>query len=306
MPISMRTNLVLDSTPKNYVIGASGVIGTTLFEMLTLAGLPTIGTRNCNSVKSDLIQYDLRRNDTAAFVKNISPNDTVFLLAAYSNPSWIYEHKDEATALNREGTLRFIDCLRGVQPHLIFMSSVEVFDGTEGFYSEGAKPNPLNFYGRLKHEVENHLRASYPRSTVVRTGWNVGMQASSRCVVRLTYESLLKSDARMANDNVFSIVDASDTAAGLIRLIGADDVPEIHFAADLPLIRTELAELVKAFSVRGAEMSFKHCQFSDIRYSEPRGRLNNLDNSFAKMRFKLTFRSAIDVVRQKVQILDQL
>lgn len=302
----METSLLLDNPTKNYVIGASGVIGTALFERLTLAGLPTIGTRNCNSTRPDLIQYDLRRDDTAAFIKNITPRDTVFLLAAYSNPSWIYEHKDEAIALNRDGTLRFIDCLRRVQPHLVFMSSVEVFDGTEGFYSEGAKLSPLNFYGRLKLEVEDYLRASYPRSTVVRTGWNVGMEASSRCVVRLTYESLLKSDAKMANDNIFSIIDASDTAAALTRLTGTDDVREIHFAADLPLIRTELADLIKESSVRGAEMSYENCRFSDIFYTEPRGRLNDLDNSFAKTRLNLNFRSAIDVVRQKVRILDQL
>ena len=202
--------------------------------------------------------------------------------------------------------MRFIDCLRKVQPHLVFMSSVEVFDGKDGGYSEGAKPNPLNLYGKLKLEVEDHLRTTYPRSTIVRTGWNVGMDSSSRCVVRLTYESLLKSDARMANDNVFSIIDASDTATGLARLIGADDVSEIHFAADSPLIRTELAELVKAHSVRGPEMNYTHCKFSDIQYTEPRGRLNDLDNSFAMTRLGLSFRAVRDVVRQKVGILDQL
>ncbi len=302
----METSLVLDNPTKNYVIGASGVIGTALFEKLALAGLPTIGTRNCNSTRPDLIQYDLRRDDTAAFIKSITPRDTVFLLAAYSNPTWIYQNQDEAKSLNREGTLRFIDCLRKVQPHLIFMSSVEVFDGAEGFYSEGEKPNPLNFYGRLKVEVEDHLRTSYPRSTIVRTGWNVGMGPSSRCVVRLTYESLLKPGARMASDNVFSIIDARDTATGLARLLGEDDVREIHFAADSPLIRTKLADLIKESSVRGAEMSYENCRFSDVFYTEPRGRLNDLDNSFAKMRFNMNFRSAIDVVRQKVGILDQL
>jgi dTDP-4-dehydrorhamnose reductase len=295
-----------DNPPKHYVIGASGVIGSVLYKALNLAGLQTRGTRNSKSGNSDLLQFDLRFDEPASLTSGISSRDTVFLLAAYSNPSWIYENKNEARSLNREGTLRFVDCLRKVQPHLVFMSSVEVFDGKTGFYSEGEKPNPLNFYGQLKLEVEDYLRASYPRSTIVRTGWNVGMEASSRCVVRLTYESLLKSNARMANDNIFSIIDASDTAVGLVRLVGVDDVREIHFAADTALVRSELAELVKAFSVRGAEMSYKHCQFSDIRYSEPRGRLNDLDNSFAKMRFGMAFRSAIDVVRQKVQVLDQL
>jgi hypothetical protein len=110
----------------------------------------------------------------------------------------------------------------------------------------------------------------------------------------------------MASDNVFSIIDASDTANGLARLIGADDVRVIHFAADSPLVRTELAELVKAYSVRGGEMNYSHCKFSDIQYTEPRGRLNHLDNRVAKMRLQLNFRSMKDIVRQKVEILDQM
>ena len=34
------------------------------------------------------------------------------------------------------------------------MSSVEVFDGTEGRYNEKHKPNPLNYYGKLKFDIE--------------------------------------------------------------------------------------------------------------------------------------------------------
>ena len=38
------------------------------------------------------------------------------------------------------------------------MSSVEVFDGSKGNYREGDHPNPINYYGELKYEVEEYLR----------------------------------------------------------------------------------------------------------------------------------------------------
>lgn len=288
-----------------YLIGASGVIGSALFARLQASGHSVVGTRTAASGNPDMIPFDMRGDDVHAFASRVGSNDIVYLLAAYSNPSWIHANSAEAIALNRDGTRRLIDALRPRMPHLVFMSSVEVFDGRKGSYAEGDVPAPLNLYGVLKYEIEQHLRASYPRSTIVRTGWNVGTRAASRCVVKLTYETLLKPNARMADDNVFSIIDAEDTAEGLMRLAGADDLREIHFAADQPLIRTQLAKMVCDFSVRRAGMVYDLCKFADIPYSEPRGRLNDLDNRLSRQRLGMDYRMVEDIVRSKVAILDQ-
>jgi len=289
-----------------YVVGASGLIGTALFNKLRAAGRRVIGTRNAPALNSAFVALDLRRDDLSSFVYSIKSSDTVYLLAAYSNPSWIHEHREEAVALNRDGVRRLIDAILPVQPHLIFMSSVEVFDGIKGAYSEEDSPCPLNFYGELKYEIEQYIRSTYPRSTIVRTGWNIGSNIASRCVVRLTYESLLKPGAKMADDNVFTIIDANDTAEGLMRLSGADDVRKIHFAADMPLLRTNLARLVQKHSLRGAEMDFSPCRFADIPYTEPRGRLNDLKNCYSKLRLGMDYLSAEEVVRGKVALLDAI
>lgn len=289
-----------------YVIGASGLIGGALVAKLRAAGEQVVSTRNVSANDPEHVSLDLRSDDLSAFVRSIRSSDTVYLLAAYSNPSWIHEHRAEAVALNRDGSKRLIDALLPAQPHLVFMSSVEVFDGMKGAYAEEDPPHPLNFYGELKYEIEKYVSSIYPRSTIVRTGWNVGSNVATRCVVRLTYESLLKPGARMADDNVFSIIDAADTAEGLMRLSGADDVRKIHFAADKQLIRTDLARLVQKHSLRRAEMSFTPCRFADIPYSEPRGRLNDLSNHYSKLRLGMSYRDAEDVVRAKVAILDAI
>ena len=289
-----------------FVIGASGVIGSVLYSKLLADRRRTLGTRNTSTGIPALIPFNLRQDNAVEFARQVSTEDTVYLLAAFSNPSWIYSNRDEAISLNRDGTLRLIDALRPVQPHLIFMSSVEVFDGVKGAYAENDTPNPVNFYGELKLEIELHLRATYARSTIVRTGWNVGPDIGTRCVVRLTYESLLKPSARMSHDNVFSIVEAADTAEGLLRLSGADDISEIHFASDTPLRRIDLANFVKIYSRRGPEMSFLTCNFADITYSEPRGLLNDLSNNYSKQRLGMNYRATEEVVRAKVKLLDQI
>ena len=44
---------------------------------------------------------------------------------------------------------------------IIFMSSVEIFDGIKGGYKEDDTPDPLNFYGILKLKVEEKILRGY-------------------------------------------------------------------------------------------------------------------------------------------------
>ena len=282
------------------------MIGGALLSKLNTTGEKVVSTRHASITDETHAILDLRLHDVSSFTAQIKSSDTVYLLAAYSNPSWIHDHRKEAAALNRDGAKRFINALLPEMPHLIFMSSVEVFDGMTGAYIEGDTPNPLNYYGELKYEIEQYITINYPKSTIVRTGWNIGANVSSRCVVNLTYETLLKPNARMANDNVFSIIDAMDTAEGLMRLSRQLDVRKIHFAADMPFLRSDLSGIIKKYSLRGASMSYAPCRFADILYSEPRGRLNDLDNGFSKKRLGMSYRDAVDVVRGKVALLDEL
>jgi dTDP-4-dehydrorhamnose reductase len=289
-----------------YVIGASGLIGNALVNKLLKSGQKVVSTRNLSSNHPDHVKLDLKVDDLSVLISSIKSSDTVYLLAAYSNPSWIFAHQEEAIALNRNGTKRLIDALRSASPHLIFMSSVEVFDGISGSYAEEHTPNPLNFYGQLKYEIEQYINSTYSQSTIVRTGWNIGANVGSRCVVKLTYESLLAPDAKMANDNVFSIIDANDTAEGLSRLSSETDIRKIHLAADRPLKRTELAELIMKYSLHRSRMNYSSCSFADIPYTEPRGRLNNLKNDYSKLRLGINYGDVVNVVRAKVALLDSL
>ena len=45
------------------------------------------------------------------------------------------------------------------------------------------KTKPLN-YGETKLIIENYLKANYSNYHVIRTGWNTGINLSSRCVIK--------------------------------------------------------------------------------------------------------------------------
>lgn len=286
------------------IVGASGNIGRHLFAAAKASGRKVIGT--CNTRKNEgLIPYDMRFKPLQSAVFELKPDDVIYLLSAYSNPSWIYNNQKEAIELNLFSTKRIIDEISEVGSRIIFMSSVEVFDGEQGNYNEKSLPRPLNLYGQMKFEIEEYLAEKKCKSCIVRTGWNIGWDFDSRCVIKLTYNTLVHADAKMAKDNIFSIIDVRDTAEGLLRLCDRPDVDVCHLASSPFLLRTELASLIMNFSKYKNLMAYKTVSFSDIPYSEKRGRCNHLDNSFAISSLGINFRLPQDIIRKKVELLDR-
>jgi dTDP-4-dehydrorhamnose reductase len=288
----------------NIIIGASGLIGGALYRHFVLNGEKAVGTYATHGETPDLIKFDMEHPDYSWLTNSVGPGDNVYIMAAYSNPSWIFANRAAARNLNLDATIGLIEALRASNPRIIFMSSVEVFDGLTGGYKEFDEPNPLNYYGSLKYEVEEYLRNSYEKSTIVRTGWNIGMDARSRCVVKLTYDSLLKPNAMMAVDNLFSISDVEDTANALRQVGKHPELAEIHICSDAIVRRNDLASLIVGASRNGGRMVFRECNFSDIPYSEPRGRLNDLSNALSRDVLGMKYRAAHDIIADKVQFID--
>ena len=286
------------------IVGASGLIGSNLLAAGRASQKNVIGT--CHShERPGLLPFDMRRQKLGSVISGIGPEDTVYLLSAYTNMAWIYTNQKQANELNVRATKQLIDEAAQAGARVIFMSSVEVFDGEQGKYNEESLPNPLTCYGRMKFQIEQYLLKKKCKSCIVRTGWNVGWDTDSPCVIKFTYKTLLSPDAQMAKDNVFSIIDVTDTTEGLLRILDRPDITICHLVSTPAIIRTELASMIMKFSKYKESMSYETVLFSDIPYSEQRGRTTHLDNSFAVESLSMDFRPPEDIIRQKVMLLDQ-
>jgi dTDP-4-dehydrorhamnose reductase len=285
------------------IIGASGLIGHSLHNLAKMMGKSVIGTYNTKK-ENDFIHFNMLKDSALTSIPDLGKTDIVYILSAYSNPSWIYENQTLSKELNLDATKRLIDDVMNTGARIIFMSSVEVFDGKVGNYNEESIPNPLNCYGRMKFEIEKYLSQKNGLNCIVRTGWNVGWSINHRCVIKLTYETLLRPDARMAKDNVFSIIDVNDTAKGLLMIGENNKLRICHLASTPPVCRIELAEDIISLSKYKKLMSYEEVMFKEIPYSEPRGRLNHLDNLLATSSLGISFRSSDEIIREKVKFLD--
>lgn len=95
------------------------------------------------------------------FIKS-SQAPIVLHLAAKTNVDECEKEKDSAWEINVVGTQNVVDACDKLGKKIIYVSTDFVFDGEkkDGLYSEEDKPNPINWYGKTKHEGEKIVQNS--------------------------------------------------------------------------------------------------------------------------------------------------
>mgnify|MGYP002879462502 FL=1 len=285
------------------MIGGSGLIGSYLNSFLLKKQFKVIATYAKNSL-SGMLKFDFTKDKLQNTFKDLSKDDIFIILSAYSNPSWIAENREKAYDLNVKYTINLINEISKIGSKIYFMSSVEIFDGTSQINFETTKPNPLNFYGKTKLQVELYLKENIKNYHIIRTGWNVGINLKSRCVVSLTYNSLLKDGAKMAKDNSFTITHVEDLSEAISKIIFSNEKKILHLCSSEIITRTKLADQIIKISKNADKMSYRETTFSDIHYNEPRSKLNNLNSEYKDINDNLFFRSAEQTIKEKVNFLD--
>jgi len=284
---------------KVYIIGASGLIGKNLYLTLTKK-YKTIGTYNSNQTNKKFVKFNMKKDKISKISKEINENDIFIILSAYSNPGWISQNKREANDLNVLTTKKLIDQIIKLKCKIIFMSSVEVFDGKKKYFLETDKPKPLNFYGKAKYNIEKYIQKKTKNYLILRTSWNSDKVLHGRCVIELTYNSIKKDNAKMAKDNLFSITNVKDTCSIIEKhLMSKSKI--LHIANKEKISRSILAKRIKKYS--NNKLNFKIVKYLKIDYLEPRSKINLLKSNDEVIK-KFNFKKIDSLIERKTKLLD--
>lgn len=139
------------------VTGGAGYVGSYLTPRLT-------AMRSC---RVELLDADVTAPDL-----EIPPADVVVHLAGKLNSFGGPEAEIER--INHGGTINLVRAVvrrcGGRLPHFVFLSSDQVFASeSERVYTEEDPVAPATAYGRSKANAEQHLLATLPRVTILRT-----------------------------------------------------------------------------------------------------------------------------------------
>ena len=286
------------------VLGATGQVGRALLAAAAAENRASIGTYH-QRPRPEMRAYDATKDDLGGVVEDLNPRDAVVLLAGNNDASWVFENPEAARTLNVEAPLAAAARALEAGARVILVSSEMVFDGVRGAYAEADVTTPTTLLGRQKVEVEEALRAAPGSWAVVRTGWNVGWEKDPRCPVFTTYRTLLARGARMAEDNLFTLTDANDTAAAILRLADRDECGLWHVASAPAVSRTDLAGWVVEGSRHRDRMAYDRVRFADLPQAEPQPERSWIVNHKAVQNLQLSFAEPWRTVERKVALIDQ-
>ena len=149
---------------KILVCGSSGMLGKAFTDLSKdiFTIIPTSYKLNDNHLCLDIT------NSTN--VKNVicewNP-DIILNCAAFTNVDKAENNKSLAHKVNVEGLNNLIKYSKK-NTKIINISSDYVFDGIKGDYDELSLPNPINYYGKTKHEADNILMSSNRKYLIFR------------------------------------------------------------------------------------------------------------------------------------------
>jgi dTDP-4-dehydrorhamnose reductase len=197
------------------VLGATGQLGSDLVRTHPGHALTALG------------RDDLDLTDTVALGRAVSAArpDWVLNAAADNRTEAAEDNPDAAFAVNARAVRALVASCAAAGARLLQFSTDFVFDGRKGApYVESDAPNPVNAYGRSKHEGERFVLAAGPAHLVVRSAGLFG-RAGSRAkggnfVDAIAARARRGEPVRAVTDIAMSPTSTADLAVKTWELIG--------------------------------------------------------------------------------------
>jgi len=209
------------------IVGASGLVGYNLFQFLSEKKENVLGTY-CSTKKDGLVKLDLLTDDFSLFDKCTH----VIIIAALANIDQCYLKKEEAYKINVERTVELIQRLGGKGIKSIFISSDQVFDGIKGYYKEDDLPNPVNYYGKFKLQVEEFLKNNLKNYLILRLSkiYSRNLQDNSM-FAEILLKLQKKEKIKAAFNQIYNPTEVRKVCAG-IHLSIKKDLDSVYHLAD--------------------------------------------------------------------------
>ena len=185
-----------------------------------------------------------KRENVKKIIYDFYP-DFIINAAAFTNVDLSEIERETAWKVNVKGVEYLAEAARVLDSHLIHISSDYIFDGTNGPYSENAKPNPLGYYGRTKLASENALKISGSIHTIIRTNVLFGIADSRPDFVRWVINSLnANKQIRIVTDQFNNPTFIDDLVQAISRIIEFKKEGIYHIGGRDFLSRFEFTEKI--------------------------------------------------------------
>lgn len=246
---------------KVLITGATGLLGLSLMKEKPAGCDIYAGYYNFPKARlpaangARYLEFDIKDQKQVLGAFNEVRPDIVVHAASAGNVDYCERNQEEARKTNVEGSRNMIEASRKHDCGFLFMSSNAVFDGEKPPYSEDARPNPIDCYGRMKLETEQDLVGSGLKYAIARLitmyGWNHPLERQNP----VTWTMSCLKQGRQINvvDDIYNNHLYSDNAARAVwAIISKNKQGIFHIAGSEVTSRYELAAAVaRVFGLDG-------------------------------------------------------
>ena len=211
---------------KLVVIGSAGQVGVELIRSCNIEGIDVVA---CNRQAVDLARPESIEPFFRREFKADAP-DVVINAAAYTAVDRAESEPELAMLVNRDAPGELARCAGDLGARFIHISTDFVFDGLgKQPIVETQKANPINVYGRSKHEGELLVEAMNPEAVILRTSWVYSNQGNNfvKTMLRLASE---REELRVVDDQYGGPTWARDIADVILALSRSELSGVFHFS----------------------------------------------------------------------------
>jgi dTDP-4-dehydrorhamnose reductase len=237
---------------KILITGSNGLLGQKVVDLFARCGTYELllTSKRAHSVfREDVLPYlslDLSNRQAVRKIVDEFEPEIIINTAAMTDVDKCETQRAEAWKTNVVSVENLTVCAKLVGAHLIHISTDYVFDGKNGPYSEDARPNPINYYGRTKLAAENVILTNEIKHTIVRTIvlYGTGIDVKLNFGLWL-YQQFTEEKPVRAFDDMFTTPTLADDAAyallkivelqrtGIYHIAGPDFISRYEFAVKL-------------------------------------------------------------------------
>jgi len=280
------------------ILGASGYVGSNIYEHLLNKKFPVLGTY-CQKKVHGLVYFNLKDTPLDALnLDHIKPNYVfITLFTPSTNIDATKKNWEIAYDLNVEKIKKIIDtCFqRNIIP--VYISSDAVFDGKKGAYVETDHANPLNCYGRIKYEVEKYIMSCSMPSLIIRVGKVFGLNKNDNTLISNMINDIHNKDNLFYDQKqVFTPICVHDLSCAIEKLILGKHQGIFHLKSLKATTRYALAkEICRYYNFNESKIS--PCDINKLGLVEPRPLMISLNDDKIRQTIDVTTHSLLHYLK---------
>jgi len=265
---------------KNILIIGRGFLGTYLENELKNLG-HTVNSSGFSNLPSNVTMVDICNIDSIMTIVDKKKPDLIINCAANTNVDYLEKNPNIGYAINSEGAKNVAKVANAKGIKLIHISSDQIFDGKEGWYTETDKPNPVNVYGKTKLLAEQLIQKESKNFVIVRTNF-FGFDKRGGNLLNWIIKTLKEGREIIGFDDIsFTPLEISNLSQLIAELCVLDYNGILHLSSDEKITKYKFALMAAdVFSLN--KNLIKKGKIKDLNLMATRPKNTSLSNKTAK------------------------